>query len=119
MPLVPKATPPELFTLVWLLTARRHTPLSLSGFSSRSKLLEYEPLLGGAVAATVTLAVRLAWPPGPVQVSVKDVGLFDNGALFSLPAVGRVPDHAPLAAHEVALVEDQVSAVVPPGATDV
>jgi hypothetical protein len=70
-------------------------------------------------AATVTLTVRLAWPPGPVHMSVKELGLVDNAALFSLPAVVRVPDHAPLAAHEVALVEDQVSAVVPPEATDV
>ena len=63
--------------------------------------------------------MRFAWPPGPVHVSVKELGLLDNGALFSLPAVGRVPDHAPLAAHEVASVADQVSAVVPPAATDV
>jgi hypothetical protein len=81
-------------------------------------LLEYVPLLG-VPAATVTLTVRFAWPPGPVQVSVKELVLFDSGALLSLPAVGRVPDHAPLAVHEVALVEDQVSAVVPPDATDV
>jgi hypothetical protein len=50
---------------------------------------------------------------------VKELVLFDNAALVSLPAVGRVPDHAPLAAQEVALVEDQVSAVVPPAGTDV
>src|SRR5437868_3181175 len=106
-------------TLVKLLTVRRHAPPSVSGFSARSKLLEYEPLLGGAATDTVTLTVRLAWPPGPAHVSVKALGLVDNAALFSLPAVGRVPDHAPLAAHEVALVEDQVSAVVRPAATDV
>src|SRR4030095_6657710 len=73
----------------------------------------------GVGLATLTFTVRLAWPPGPLQVSVKALGLLDNAALFSLPAVARVPDHAPLAAHEVASVADQVSAVVPPAATDV
>jgi hypothetical protein len=72
---------------------------------------------GGLTAVTST--VRLAWPPGPVQVSVKELVLFNNGALLALPAVGRVPDHAPLAAHDVASVADQVSDVVPPKATEV
>src|ERR1044071_5661136 len=93
-------------------------PPSLSGFSSRSKVLEYEPLLG-APAPTVTLTVRLASPPAPLQVSVKELVLLDRGALLSLPEVGRVPDHSPLATHDVALVEDQVSAVVPPEATEI
>jgi hypothetical protein len=37
--------------------------------------------------------------------------------LFALPEIALAPDHAPLAVHELALVEDQVRVVEPFGLT--
>ena len=66
---------------------------------------------------TVTVERALA-PPAPVQVIEYAVGTVSAPVLCE-PLVALVPLQPPEAVHEVALVEDQVSAVVPPEATDV
>ena len=63
-------------------------------------------------ACTVTVTGRLALPPGPVQLSV-NILVSLNGPTLSLPDVGLLPDHAPPALHEVALVVDQLNVEVP------
>lgn len=67
----------------------------------------------GGAASTVTVTDRVAAPPGPVQDKVK-VLVAINGPLDCEPDVALSPDHAPEAAHELALVDDQVSIDVPP-----
>jgi hypothetical protein len=42
-----------------------------------------------------------------------------EGVTDSLPLLGSEPDHAPLAVHVVAFVEDQVSMLLPPSVMDV
>ncbi len=63
---------------------------------------------------TVTTADLLAEPPAPMQVRVNVLLLAVSAAEFSVPAVGRLPTHAPEAAQLVALVVDQVSVDVSP-----
>jgi hypothetical protein len=65
---------------------------------------------------TVTVADWLALPPVPVQVKV-NVESAVSAPVDCVPLVALAPDHAPLAVHEVALVEDQVSVEAPPLAT--
>jgi hypothetical protein len=65
----------------------------------------------------VTLAVALADPPAPVQVSVKSVAPV-SAAVISLPAVGLLPDQPPDAAQEVAFVVLQLRVEVLPEATE-
>ena len=55
--------------------------------------------------------------PSPVQLSVKVLLAAVSAPVLADPAVARLPDHAPLAVHEVAFVEDQVSELLPPLAT--
>ncbi|MCC7198694.1 MAG: hypothetical protein IT483_04210 [Gammaproteobacteria bacterium] len=76
--------------------------------------------LVGAVTVTVAFCGALL-PPAPVQVIVKVV-VAVSAAEVCVPVVAFAPAQpaAPLVAvHDVALVDDQVSKVVPPEATDV
>jgi hypothetical protein len=70
----------------------------------------------GAVTVTVVLAAAGVVPLAPEQVNV-NVLVALNAALTTLPPVDCAPLHAPDAVHAVALVEDQVSVVVPPVVT--
>jgi hypothetical protein len=72
----------------------------------------------GTGAVTVTPADALALPPGPVQAIVKALELVST-PLDWLPEIALVPDHAPEALQEVALVDDQVSVDDAPLATEV
>jgi hypothetical protein len=73
----------------------------------------------GTLAATVTIAVvGTLMPPGPEQVS-EYVVVAVNAAVVCVPLAARGPFQPPVAVHEVALVELQVSVDVPPGATAV
>ena len=68
--------------------------------------------ISGLAGITDTETVLLPVPPGPVQVSVKLVLAIK--LLTISPAVllvFRLPSQPPLAEHELASVEDQVSAV--------
>jgi hypothetical protein len=56
-------------------------------------------------------------PPGPLQLSVNPVAGAVSAPVLAEPAVGRPPDHPPLAVHVVASVVDQVSVELPPLAT--
>lgn len=67
----------------------------------------------GGAASTTTVTDRVAVPPGPVQDKVK-VLVTVKASLDCDPAVVLLPDHAPEAAHELALVDDQVSVDMPP-----
>jgi hypothetical protein len=69
-----------------------------------------------AVTVTVVLAAAGVVPLAPEQVNVK-VLVAVRAALTTLPPVACAPLHAPDAVHAVALVEDQVSVVVPPVVT--
>jgi hypothetical protein len=75
---------------------------------------------GGGVVPAVTVTVALAAagvvPLAPEQVNV-NVLVALNAALTTLPPVDCAPLHAPDAVHAVALLEDQVSVVVPPVVT--
>jgi len=51
-------------------------------------------------------------PPAPVQSRAKLV-VAARAAVVSLPEVGLLPVHPPLALHDVALVDVQLSCVVP------
>jgi hypothetical protein len=63
---------------------------------------------------TVTVAdCACELPPVPAQVSVK-VLVAESAPVDTEPAVASLPDHAPLAVHPVALVEDHVSVLEPP-----
>lgn len=74
------------------------------------------PLLSGV---TVTVAVWLAVPPAPVQVSVKSVVSF-NAPVLAVPLVAWLPLHEPpLEVQEDASVLDQVSVLLPPAVTEV
>lgn len=73
---------------------------------------------GGDGAFTVTLTLRCALPPAPVQSSVKAVLEF-NGPTDWLPDVGRTPLHPPDAIHAEALVDDHDSVELPPVETAV
>jgi hypothetical protein len=75
---------------------------------------------GGGVVTAVTVTVVLAAagvvPLAPEQVNV-NVLVALNAAVTTLPPVDCAPLHAPVAVQAVALVEDQVSVVVPPVVT--
>jgi hypothetical protein len=75
---------------------------------------------GGGVVTAVTVTVVLAAAGvvllAPEQVNV-NVLVALNAAVITLPPVDCAPLHAPDAVHAVALVEDQVSVVVPPVVT--
>ena len=67
-------------------------------------------------AVTVTVALWVAGPPAPVQVSVNTVVAVTAG-VFADPLVASAPLQPPEAAQEVAFVDDQVSADALPLAT--
>jgi hypothetical protein len=73
---------------------------------------------GGVAAVTVTVVLAAAGvvPPAPEQVNV-NVPVALKAALTTLPPVDCAPLQAPDAVQAVALVEDQVSVVVPPVVT--
>jgi hypothetical protein len=75
---------------------------------------------GGGVVPAVTVTVALAAagvvPLAPEQVNVK-VPVALSAAVTTLPPVDCAPLQAPDAVQAVALVEDQVSVVVPPVVT--
>jgi hypothetical protein len=66
----------------------------------------------GGPDATVTLADWVTEPPAPVQASV-NVAFAVRLLLVSLPEVAFVPVQPPLAVQDVALVDDQLSVVLP------
>jgi hypothetical protein len=66
--------------------------------------------------ATETVTDWLAAPPAPVQVSPYVV-LDESAAVVCDPLAGRPPVQPPEAAHEVALVADQLKVATPPFAT--
>jgi hypothetical protein len=70
----------------------------------------------GANVPTVTVAVCVAEPPAPVQVSSYSVVL-DSAPVDAVPLVALVPCHPPDAVHEVAFAELQLRLAVPPLAT--
>ena len=53
-------------------------------------------------------------PPSPVQARVNVLLVAVSAPVLADPAVARLPDQAPLAVHEVALVEDHVNELLPP-----
>ncbi|OGI62219.1 MAG: hypothetical protein A2W18_10935 [Candidatus Muproteobacteria bacterium RBG_16_60_9] len=57
---------------------------------------------------TVTVMLRVIAPPAPVQLK-SNVLVFASAPVDALAIVAFVPDHAPEAVQDVALVEDQVS----------
>ena len=57
---------------------------------------------------TVTAVLALSEPPGPVPVSANDV-LLGNGPTLCDPLVDLLPDHPPLAEHDLASLDVQVS----------
>jgi hypothetical protein len=67
----------------------------------------------GAGADTVTVADCEADPPDPVQASVNLVVAVSAGVLAE-PLIGSDPLQPPDAVHELALLDDQVSAEAPP-----
>lgn len=71
----------------------------------------------GAGGITLTVTVRNAAPPAPVQFNKKSV-VCVSGALVSEPEVARAPDQPPPAVQAVAFVVDQASDVVLPLAID-
>ena len=65
----------------------------------------------------MTVADPLALPPDPVQTRENVLELV-SAPLDWLPEIALLPDHAPEATQELALVEDQVSVEAPPLATE-
>ena len=63
---------------------------------------------------TVTVAERLVEPPGPLQLRVKRLLALVSAPVLAVPEVDREPLHAPLAVHELALVDDQFRLELPP-----
>jgi hypothetical protein len=57
----------------------------------------------------VIVAVAFAEPPSPEQLRTKSLGPGFDAATFEFPVACFEPDHAPLAVHAVASVDDQVS----------
>ena len=53
-------------------------------------------------------------PPSPVQARVNVLLAAVSAPVLAEPAVARLPDQAPLAVHDVALVEDHVNELLPP-----
>ena len=72
----------------------------------------------GRNAVTVTVADCIAVPPEPVQVS-EYVAFAVRGPVLWDPEVAFVPDQAPDAVHELALVEPQESVEKAPETTEV
>jgi len=70
-------------------------------------------LITGARFATVTVAVCVAEPPAPVQVSSYSV-VFESASLVQVPFVASVPFQPPEALQEVAFCAFQFKVVVPP-----
>jgi hypothetical protein len=64
-------------------------------------------------ALTVTVADCAALPPAPLQVKVY-VALAVRAPVDCEPLTGLLPDHAPEAEHEVALLADQFNVALPP-----
>jgi hypothetical protein len=71
--------------------------------------------VGSGLTITVTVAGVLD-PPAPLHVTVK-LPVSDIAPVLWVPLVASVPLHAPDAAQEVALLEDQVSSLGAPGLT--
>lgn len=72
-----------------------------------------ETVGAGVGAVTETVRLACAEPPAPVHVSVYDAEAV-NAPVPWLPDVAFVPLQLPDAEHEVALVEDHVSVLLPP-----
>ena len=64
---------------------------------------------------------KLAFVPSLLAVAASTLILAGavSGNVFSVPLRALVPDHAPLAVHEVALVDDQLNVAREPGKTAV
>jgi hypothetical protein len=71
--------------------------------------------VGNGLTVTVTVAGGLV-PPAPLHVTVK-LAVAVSAPVLWVPLVASVPLHAPDAAQEVALVEDQVTSLGAPGLT--
>ena len=72
----------------------------------------------GTELATVTVTDLLALPPSPLQLSVNVLLAAVSAPVLAEPLVARLPDHAPEAVQLVALVDDHVSELLPPLATE-
>jgi hypothetical protein len=72
----------------------------------------------GSAGVTVTVAVALPVPLGPVQERLKALVLV-SAPVEALPDVARAPNHAPDALQDVAFVEDQLRVADPPLVTEV
>jgi hypothetical protein len=70
--------------------------------------------VGAGGAPTVSVAEAFALPPLPVQVSVYVSVPAAVGVSVAVPLVFSAPLQAPLAMHEVAFVDDQVSVAFEP-----
>jgi hypothetical protein len=70
----------------------------------------------GAGLATVTVAVCVAEPLGPVHVSAYSV-VFESGPVDQVPLVAWAPFHPPDAVHAAAWIAFHVSVEPPPVAT--
>ena len=73
----------------------------------------------GAGGTVVTVVEPPVVPPLPVQLSMKMLLAATSAPVLAEPDVGLLPDHAPLAVHEVALVEDHVRVELDPLVTEV
>jgi hypothetical protein len=101
--------PPEAVQAVALLDA--HVRVAAAPLAIELGLAE--KLTVGAGAFTETVADCVALPPVPVQVS-EYVVLAVRAPVDCDPLTALVPDHAPEALHEVALVDDQVRVELAP-----
>jgi hypothetical protein len=77
-----------------------------------------ETVGAGVADVTVTDAVRCVAPPAPLQLSVYDAFAV-NAPVLCEPDVAFDPLQPPDAVHDVALVDDQVSVLLPPLLTEV
>jgi hypothetical protein len=73
---------------------------------------------GGGAAVTLIVTLVCTWPPCPEQLRMYVLDAVRTPVL-SLPDSATLPDHAPEAAQDVVLVEDQVSVALPPDCTEV
>jgi hypothetical protein len=71
--------------------------------------------VGSGLTVTVTVAGGLV-PPAPLHVTVK-LAVPDMAPVLWAPLAASVPLHAPDAAQDVALLDDQVSSLGTPGLT--
>lgn len=114
--IVKLTTPPLLNSM--MLVAFRLVPVMVTTVPIGPEVGVKLVMVGVPVAPTVTVAEALALPPVPVQVRVY-VEVEVRLPVDWEPEVALLPDQAPDALHDVALVELQVSVEAEPEDTDV